>query len=62
VAPYFNEHGVIEQYVALHTEVTAPQEADASLRHVFMLKCQLLPFVDWCIPGSRLPSLFFVDT
>lgn len=23
--------------------------------------CQSLPFFDWCISGSRLPSLFFVD-
>jgi PAS domain S-box-containing protein len=37
VAPYFNEDGVIERYVALHTEVTARQEADAALRHVSML-------------------------
>jgi PAS domain S-box-containing protein len=42
VAPYFNEHGVIERYVALHTEVTARQEADASLRHVSMLLSNVL--------------------
>ena len=37
VAPYFNEEGVIERYVALHAEVTARQEADSALRHVSML-------------------------
>jgi PAS domain S-box-containing protein len=42
VAPYFNEHGVIERYVALHTEVTARQEADASFRHVSMLLSNVL--------------------
>jgi PAS domain S-box-containing protein len=41
-APYFNEHGVIERYVALHTEVTARQEADESLRHVSMLLSNVL--------------------
>ncbi|HEX8477312.1 MAG TPA: PAS domain S-box protein [Telluria sp.] len=37
VAPYFNEHGVIERYVALHTDVTARRAADAALRHVSAL-------------------------
>ena len=37
VAPYFNEHGVIERYVALHTEVTARHAADTALRHVSAL-------------------------
>jgi PAS domain S-box-containing protein len=37
IAPYFNEHGVIERYVALHTDVTARQAADAALRHVSAL-------------------------
>ncbi|WP_332848449.1 PAS domain S-box protein [Massilia sp. S19_KUP03_FR1] len=37
VAPYFNEHGVIERYVALHTEVTARRAADSALRHVSAL-------------------------
>ncbi len=37
VAPYFDEHGVIERYVALHTDVTARQAADTALRHVSAL-------------------------
>ena len=37
VAPYFNEHGVIERYVALHTDVTARHAADVALRHVSAL-------------------------
>jgi PAS domain S-box-containing protein len=37
VAPYFNEHGVIERYVAIHTDVTARRAADAALRHVSAL-------------------------
>ncbi|RYE72021.1 MAG: PAS domain S-box protein, partial [Oxalobacteraceae bacterium] len=37
VAPYFDEHGVIERYVVLHTDVTAKRAADAALRHVSAL-------------------------
>jgi PAS domain S-box-containing protein len=37
VAPYFNQHGVIERYVALHTDVTARHAADTALRHVSAL-------------------------
>jgi PAS domain S-box-containing protein len=37
VAPYFDAHGRIERYVALHTDVTARHAADAELRHVSAL-------------------------
>lgn len=37
VAPYFDAHGIIERYVALHTDVTARRAADAALRHVSAL-------------------------
>ena len=42
VAPYFNEHGVIERYVALHTDVTARHAADTALRHVSALLSNVL--------------------
>jgi PAS domain S-box-containing protein len=37
IAPYFDANGVIERYVALHTDVTARRAADAALRHVSAL-------------------------
>ena len=37
VAPHFSENGMIERYVALHTDVTARRAADTALRHVSAL-------------------------
>lgn len=37
ISPYFNEHGAIERYVALRTDVTARVAADTSLRHISAL-------------------------
>ncbi|MDQ2820784.1 MAG: PAS domain S-box protein [Pseudomonadota bacterium] len=37
VAPYFSEQGIIERYVALHTDVTARHATDMALRHVSAL-------------------------
>ncbi len=42
VAPYFDEHGVIERYVALRTDVTARHAADAALRHLSALLSNVL--------------------
>lgn len=42
VAPYFDEHGAIERYVALRTDVTARVAADAALRHMSALFSSVL--------------------
>ena len=43
------------------TTVCTRPEAASTPMCAFIPKCQSLPFFDWCISGSRLPSLFFVD-
>jgi PAS domain S-box-containing protein len=42
IAPYFDEYGAIERYVALRTDVTARVAADAGLRHMSALLSSVL--------------------
>ncbi len=42
------------------TVCTSPESASTTM-WAFMPKCHWLPFLVWCISGSRASSLFFVE-